>query len=355
MPVRQEIRFVATRDGVRIAKASAGRGTVLLRAAHWLSHVQYDLDSPVWKPWVEALSARNTYVRYDQRGCGLSDRKVKDFSLDAWVSDLEAVAETLGTAPFTLMGMSQGGAVAIAYVLRNPGRVSRLVLMGAYARGGLRRGGTEEEALEARTLVNAIRLGWGSETSAFGNIFTNRFIPGGTREQLAWWRDLQRMTASTDVAARTLEAFQHIDVSAHAREIDVPTLILHARGDACVPFEEGRLLASLIQGARFVPLESRNHVLLPTEPAWAVFLDELNAFLSPDEPLAGVEPEAAGLTPAEAVVLDLVSKGLGNRAIADRLGKSDKTVRNQVSAVLSKLGVHSRAEAIVMLQNGRHG
>ena len=290
MLVRQDIRFVATRDGMRIATASAGRGPVLLRAAHWLSHVEYDLHSPVWRPWVEALSARNTYVRYDQRGCGLSDRSVEQFTLDAWVRDLEAVAETLGPEPFNLMGMSQGGAVAIAYMLRNPGRVSRLVLMGAYARGGLCRGGTEDEALEARTLVNAIRLGWGNKTSAFGDIFTNRFIPGGTREQLAWWRDLQRMTASTEVAARTLEAFQHIDVADLALDIDVPTLILHARGDACVPFEEGRLLASLIPGARFVPLESRNHVLLPTEPAWAVFLDELNAFLSPDAPGAVTEP-----------------------------------------------------------------
>lgn len=350
MPLRQEIRFVGTRDGVRIAKASAGSGPVLLRAAHWLSHVEYDIDSPVWRPWVEALSARNTYVRYDQRGCGLSDRDVDDFSLDACVHDLEAVAGTLGPEPFTLMGMSQGGAVAIDFILRNPGRVSRLLLVGAYARGGLCRGGSDEEALEAQTLVNAIRLGWGIDTSAFGQTFTNRFIPGGTREQLDWWRDLQRKTASAEVAVRTLEAFQRIDVAERAREIDVPTLILHSRADACVPFEEGRLLARLIPGARFVPLESRNHVLLPTEPAWEVFLDELRAFLPPDERRSNVEA-LAGLTPAEAEVFDLVAQGLGNSAIADRLGKSDKTVRNQVSAILSKLGVGSRAEAIVMIQN----
>ena len=141
-----------------------------------------------------------------------------------------------------------------------------------------------------------------------------------------------------------------------ARRIDVPTLVMHARDDLCVPFEEGRLLASLIPGARFVPLESRNHVLLPTEPAWKTFLDELRAFLARDPTYAGKGPAAgAGLTPAEADVLDLVAEGLANRAIAERLGKSEKTVRNQLSAVLSKLGVHSRAEAIVQVRNARRG
>lgn len=350
MALRQDIRFVTTRDGTRIAKASAGCGPVLLRAAHWLSHVEYDLDSPVWRPWVEALSATSTFVRYDQRGCGLSDREVDDFSLDAWVRDLEAVAGTLGPEPFALMGMSQGAAVALAFMARNPGRVSRLLLVGPYARGARCRGGTEEEALEAETLVNAIRVGWGRDTPVFRTLFTNRFIPGGTREQLDWWSDLQRVTASTEVAARTLDAFQRIDVAGSAREIDVPTLILHARDDACVPFEEGRLLAGLISDARFVPLESRNHVLLPTEPAWEVFLKEVRAFLAP-EGQAGIPKVARGLTPAEAEVLDLVAQGLGNRAIADRLGKSPKTVRNQVSVVLSKLGVRSRAEAIVLVRD----
>jgi pimeloyl-ACP methyl ester carboxylesterase len=355
MPVRQEIQFVTTRDGIRIAKASAGRGPVLLRASHWLSHVEYDLESPVWRPWVEALSAENTFVRYDQRGCGLSDREVREFGLDAWVRDLEAVADTLGPEPFALMGMSQGGAVAVSYILRNPGRVSRLILIGAYARGGLRRGGTGEERLEAETLVNAIRVGWGRDTAAFRSVFTNRFIPGGTREQIQWWSDLQRMTASTEVAARTLEAFQDIDVTEEARRIDVPTLVFHSRDDACVPFEEGRLFAGLIPGARFVPLESGNHVLLPDEPAWDVFLGELRGFLGGDARRTDAAAAEAGLTRAEAEVLDLLAEGLGNRAIAERLGKSAKTVRNQVSVVLSKLGVRSRAEAIVLVQTARQG
>ena len=332
MTLRQSIRFARARDGARVAVASVGSGPPLVRAAHWLSHVEYDPESPVWRPWLEALSQDHTYTRYDQRGCGLSDREVTDFTLDAWVDDLEAVTETIAREPFPLIGMSQGGAVAIAYILRNPGRVSRLILVGAYARGGLRR----------------------KDNPAFRRTFTHRFIPEGSSEQIRWWSDLERITASPEVAARTLEAFQRIDVTDLARQIDVPTLVLHSRGDVCVPFEEGRLLASLIPSARFVPVESNNHVLLPSEPAWRPFFDEVRAFLAADR---GGTPLAcdAALTPAEADVLDLVCDGLDNRAIAARLGKSPKTVRNQVTSVLSKLGVHSRTEAIVVGREARRG
>ncbi|NUZ07250.1 alpha/beta fold hydrolase [Piscinibacter koreensis] len=348
MTTRQELRFCTSSDGTRIAIASIGSGPPLVRAAHWLSHVEHDLESPVWRPWLRELTRSHTYVRYDQRGCGLSDRAFAGFSLDVWVRDLELVVDHLSLERFPLIGMSQGGAVAITYALRHPERVSRLILVGAYARGAMRRAATELERLEAATMVNVIRVGWGSDSDAFRQVFTSQFIPGGTPEQHRWWTDLQRLTASAEVAARTLEAFHAVDVVDAARALALPTLVMHARHDARVPFDEGRQLAALIRGARFVALESANHVLLEGEPAWPVFLGELQRFLAEDEANAtGAAVAGESLTPAEAAVLDLVARGLGNRAIAERLRKTEKTVRNQLSSIFDKLGVHTRSEAIV--------
>lgn len=347
MTLRQSIHFCTSRDGTRIAVASCGQGPVILRAAHWLSHCHHDLESPVWRPWLGAFSAGHRFVRYDPRGCGLSDRFVADLSLDAWQDDLEAVAATIEAPRFVLLGLSQGGALAVRYALAHPERVSHLVLINAYGQGGRTRARTDRERLEAETLVNFIRIGWGRENAAFCQFFTNLFIPGGTAEQHRWWGDLERLTASPEVAAELVREMQGIDVLDEARELRLPTLILSCRGDMRVPFEEGRKLAAAIPGAKFVPLESQNHVLLPDEPAWAVLHQEIARFL--DE--RGAPPRRAaveaGLTPAEAAVLALVAEGLDNGAIAARLGKSEKTVRNQVSTILDKLGVRSRAQAVV--------
>ena len=353
MQLQQALRFCTAQDGTRIAIATIGSGPPLVRAAHWLSHVEHDLESPVWRPWLAALSRHHTYVRYDQRGCGLSDREVADFSLDAWVGDLEAVVDSLGLERFPLIGMSQGGAVAVAYAARHPERVSHLILPGAYARGALRRGGAASETLEAETLVTLIRLGWGRDNAAFRQVFTNQFIPGGTPSQHQWWNELERLTASPESAARTLEAFHRVDVTALARELCVPTLVLHARGDARVPFDEGRRLAALIPGARFVPLESDNHVLLESESAWPAFLREVRDFLGPTSgEAADGAADRAALTPAEREVLRLLARGMDNPAIARKLNKSEKTVRNQVSSIFDKLGVRTRVEAIVRLRDG---
>jgi pimeloyl-ACP methyl ester carboxylesterase/DNA-binding CsgD family transcriptional regulator len=352
MRLQQHLRFCTSADGTRIAIASSGSGPPLLRAAHWLSHVEHDLASPVWRPWLAELSRDHTYLRYDQRGCGLSDADVDDFSLDAWVADLEAVVAASGLRRFPLIGMSQGGAVAIAYAVRHPEQVSHLVLIGAYARGAARRAATADQRLEAETLVRLIRLGWGRDNAAFRNVFTNQFIPGGTPVQHAWWNELERLSATPENAARTLEAFHEVDVTALAQQLRVPTLVLHSRGDARVPFDEGRQLAALIPGARFVPLASDNHVLLAGEPAWPSFLAELRGFLGAGvtDGLDSAAGEAA-LTPAERDVLRGVAEGLDNAAIAHRLGKSEKTVRNQVSTIFDKLGVRTRAEAIVKVRD----
>ncbi|MCA2410316.1 alpha/beta fold hydrolase (plasmid) [Rhizobium leguminosarum bv. viciae 248] len=348
MKLSQTIRFATAEDGTRIAMASCGQGQVILRAAHWLSHVDYDLESPVWRPWLQALSAQNRFVRYDPRGCGLSDRHVFDLSVEAWHADLAAVAASIEEPRFVLLGLSQGGALAIVFALKYPERVSHLVLLNAYGQGARARAQTEAERLEAETLVNFVRIGWGRDNPAFCRFFTNLFIPDGTPEQHRWWGDLERQTATADVAAQLLWQMQGIDVLDLAAMLRVPTLIAHCRGDMRVPFDQGCKLAAAIPGASFVPLESKNHVLLPDEPAWNVFQTELAAFLGQDRSVRPRAVSEAGLTPAEAALLDLVAEGLDNRAIAERLGKSAKTVRNQLSLIFSKLGVHSRSQAIVV-------
>lgn len=351
---RQQLRFCRSRDGARIAIALLGKGPPLLRASHWLSHVELECHSPVTAPWIRELSRDHTYIRYDHRGCGLSDWTPPSFNLECWIEDLEAVVDTLGLTRFPLFGMSQGGAIAMAYAARHPERVSHLILLGAYARGRLRRAPTASQQEEAETLLKLIRVGWGRDNPAFRQFFTALFIPECTREQQQWFNDFERLSATPENAAAILETLYQIDVVDLAETLRVPTLICHARHDALVPFEEGRLLAAAIPSARFIPLESRNHVLLEEEPAWPVFLSAVREFLGTARELPGVL-DGAGLTPSEIGVLKLVAQGLDNQAIATALAKSEKTVRNQVSAVFGKLGVKTRAEAVVRARDAEIG
>ena len=283
--IRQRIRFCSARDGVRIACAEAGEGPPLVKVANYLTHLEYDWESPVWRHWLAALADHHRFVRYDERGCGLSDWDIDDFSVDAWVSDLEAVVDGLGLERFPLLGISQGGAVAIAYAVRHPEKVSHLVLYGAYALGRFTRSTSPEQQQEARTLLDLMRLGWGQDNPAFRQTFTTLFMPDATQVQMRWFNELQRRTTSPENAVRFEEAFYGIDVAELARRVMTPTLILHARGDAMIPFDEGRRLAALIPDSSFVPLESRNHILLETEPAWARFVQELSVFID-DTPAA---------------------------------------------------------------------
>jgi pimeloyl-ACP methyl ester carboxylesterase/DNA-binding CsgD family transcriptional regulator len=346
--MQQQIRFCKATDGVRLAYATVGSGPPLVKVANWLSHVEYDWRTPIWRPLFERLARKRRLVRYDERGCGLSDRDVDEFSLDAWVRDLEAVVDAAGLRRFPLLGISQGGPIAIAYAVRHPERVSHLVLHGSYSTGFAKRGLTPAKLEEFRVLIDMIRIGWGRKHAGFRHVFTSVFIPDGTPDQLRWFDDLQRQSTSPENAARMMAAFGQLDVQDVAPLVTAPTLVLHSRSDMRIPFDEGRRLAALIPNARLVPLESRNHILLEGEPAFDQFVTEVDAFLAPDEANAsaasGAFPE---LTDRETEVLGLVARGLGNGNIAERLRISDKTVRNHVTNIFWKIGATSRAEAIV--------
>jgi pimeloyl-ACP methyl ester carboxylesterase/DNA-binding winged helix-turn-helix (wHTH) protein len=276
--LRQEIRFATASDGVRIAYSAVGRGLPLVKAANWLNHLEYEWESPVWRHWIHEISRRHTFVRYDERGCGLSDWQVPELSFEAWIRDLETVVDALGLEQFDLLGISQGGPIACAYAARHPDRVRRLVLYGTYARGWAFRG--DPAALEAReAIIKLVRLGWGRHNPGFQQMFSTRFIPDAGPEQMEWFNELQRVSVSPENAARFMEDFARLDVRGILGSVKVPALVMHARGDLVVPFDEGRLLAAGLPGARFVPLPSRNHLVLENEPAWQIVQRELEEFL----------------------------------------------------------------------------
>ena len=281
---RQQIMFCQAHDGVRIAYAKSGdMGPPLVKPANWLTHLEFDWDSPVWRHWMRELGRGHTLIRYDERGCGLSDHNLTESSFDSWVRDLEAVVDAERLERFSLLGISQGCAVAIAYAARHPERVDKLVLYGGYVVGRRFRNLTPQEELERTVLINLMRVGWGRDNPAFRQVFGTLFLPEGTPEQHQWFNDLAK-TMPMENALRIREITDVIDVRAEAAALRVPTLVLHARGDGMIPFEIGRQMAALIPGATLVPLESRNHVLLETEPAWARFLEEVRAFLGTDSP-----------------------------------------------------------------------
>lgn len=279
-PPRQHIAFCRAADGVRLAYAVAGDGQPLVRAANWMTHLGYDVESPVWQHWVRDLSRNHRFIRYDERGCGLSDWDATDFTFDDWVTDLESVVEALGLERFPLLGVSQGGAVAVAYAARHPERVSALVLCSAYARGRAVRAIGEDEKRAAALDLELARVGWGRDDPAFRQVFAAQFQPDGTRADWAAFDQLQRRTTTPENAVRFLEEFGRIDVRDEAREVTCPTLIMHSRDDHRVPMRYGEELAALIPNSRLVALSSNNHLLTAAEPAWRMFCDEVDAFLA---------------------------------------------------------------------------
>lgn len=279
-PPRQHIAFCRASDGVRLAYAVAGEGPPLVRAANWMTHLGYDIESPVWRHWVRDLAAQHTFIRYDERGCGLSDWEATEFTFDDWVTDLESVVEALGLERFPLLGVSQGGAVAVAYAARHPEQVTKLVLCSGYARGRAVRAMNDEEKRAAALDLDLARVGWGRDDPAFRQVFAAQFLPDGTRADWEAFDHLQRRTTSPANAVRFLEEFARIDVRDLAAQVSCPTLIMHARDDHRVPMKYGEELAALIGDSRLVALSSNNHLLTETEPAWQVFCDEVNAFVA---------------------------------------------------------------------------
>ena len=276
---RQDIRFCATSDGVRLAYATIGSGPPLVKASNWLTHLDFEWGSPIWRHWWSALSLHHRVLRYDERGNGMSQRDVRDVSFETWVTDLETVVDAAGLDRFPLLGISRGGPIAIAYAVKHPERVTHLVLYGAFA-AGLNHVGKPHQLEARRALVSLMRLGWGLKNPAFCKVFTCRFIPEATPEHEQWFDELQRVSTSPENAARLMERDDDIDVRPLLSRVTTPTLVIHCDRDRVVPPAEGRDIAAAIPNSRYVSLPGANHLMLEEEPAWAMFLEEVGLFLN---------------------------------------------------------------------------
>ena len=347
----QSIRYLKTRDGVRLAWTVSGRGPTLVKAGTWLSHLNYDRESPVWRHWIEFLTDHYRLIRYDERGSGMSDWEASDLSAERWVDDLATVVDASGPAePFVLLGISQGAATAIMYAAHHPQRVARLILYGGYARGwdhtpdldGYRR---------HRAIVDLARLGWGTDNSVFRQLFTAQFVPEASPQQIEWFNDLCRRTTTPEVATRLYHARGAVDIRALLPLVRTPTLVLHARHDEMVPFEAGKYLAAEIANAEFAQLDSRNHILLPDEPAWTHFKDAVLEFTDRQGSANTHHPLLAKLSPRECQILAAVVAGKNNSQIGAALFVSEKTVRNSLTRIFEKLKVRTRTQAAVLARD----
>ena len=334
----QHIRFCTTADGVRIAYAVSGQGPPLVRALGWVTHLEYEWQSPLWRHTLESLSQNHTLVRYDGRGIGLSDRDVEVHSVEQWANDLEAVVDALHLERFALLGISQGGSTAATYVIRHPERVSHLIMYGAFARW-FRPADTEEARQIGDSILTLTRAGWGQDNPVFRQMFTSTFVPGASREQMRWFDDLQRNSCSPDNAVKLLEAFAQIDVTALLPQVQTPTLVLHRRGDRAVPIEAGREIASLIPNARFLPLEGDNHLYLDGEEGIRDLVRAIEEFVG-----TAVEPTGDGAQPD--MVTILFTDMAGSTSLTQRLGdaRAQELLRTHNAIVREALKGHGGAE-----------
>jgi pimeloyl-ACP methyl ester carboxylesterase len=276
---RQKIQFCTASDSVRIAYATVGEGPPIIKAANWLSHLELDWDAPIWSPLFRELAHDHQFIRYDERGNGLSDWDVQDLSFEAFVNDLENVVDATGLDKFALLGISQGAAVSIEYAVRHPERVSRLVLFGAYP-AGWRIDATDDVIREREAVMTLTATGWGQDNPAYRQIFSSTFMPSATSEELQWFNEFQRSTTSPENAVRFLSAFGDIDVREKLPNVRVPTLVIHSLGDRRIPAATGRDMAASIPDAEFLGLESDGHLLLGREPASPEFVEAVRAFLA---------------------------------------------------------------------------
>lgn len=354
--VVQDIRFARSADGVGIAYAVHGSGPPLLIDGCWLSHLQFDWESPVWRHFLIEMGKIATVIRYDERGHGLSDRGVTDHSLEDRVADLEAVVEDAGLDRFALMAMAQGGPVGIEYAARHPENLTRLVFYGSYP--GAHAAATPEELELYAAFESLIRVGWARPTSEFRRVFSSMMIPGGTEEQMRWIDDLQQRACDTETAVSSRAQRQVTDSSWRLPELDLATLVIHSRGDQMVEFHHARDLAAGIRGARLVALDSSNHIVLADEPAWQTFLREITDFLEPDRTPAReavADDVAALVSPRELDILRLAAAGHDNDAIAAELFLSVRTVERHLQNAYAKLGLSgrtARTAAVARLLSG---
>jgi pimeloyl-ACP methyl ester carboxylesterase/DNA-binding CsgD family transcriptional regulator len=348
--IKQEIRFCQTKDGVRLAYAIAGNGPPLVKAANWLSHIEYEWHCPVWRNWYEELTKYFTVIRYDQRGCGLSDLDVETITFRSWVQDLRTVVNAAGLKKFSLLGIAQGGAVAAAFTHKNPQRVSHLILYGAYLRGRHNRNLSSKKKEETKTFIDLIRLGWGSKKPAYRQVFTSLITPEATLEQIKSLNELHKQSTTAENAVRIVNCFDRINVETISTKIKTPTLIMHAKDDAHVSFEEGRLAASLIPEAQFIQLNSKNHILLKSERSWKKFISSLLYFVKTKKVI-----NLSSLSNREKEVLEFIAQGFNNNQIAEKLFISPLTVRNHITNIFGKLGIDNRPEVIVFAREAGLG
>jgi pimeloyl-ACP methyl ester carboxylesterase/DNA-binding CsgD family transcriptional regulator len=347
--IRQRVRYLNAPDGTHLAWAESGTGPTVVKAAHWLTHLEYEWENPAWNHWIRFFSEHWRFVRYDERGCGLSGWQGSGLKIGQWVDDLESVIDAARPeGPVTLLGISQGVETCIQYAVRHPERVERMILYGGSARGGLRRS-TPEMRVAYQALADLARVAWAHDNPIFRQVFTSRFFAGGTAEQLQRLNDLCLRAIKGEVVAELLQARGVVDITALLRDVRVPTLVIHARDDEVIPIVEGRLVASGIPAAEFVELDSRNHIVSESEPAWQRVREAVCTFLRVREQLGN--SAFAALSARERQVLALMAGGLSNIDIAGRLNISEKTARNHASNLFDKLGVRSRAQAIVFARD----
>jgi class 3 adenylate cyclase/pimeloyl-ACP methyl ester carboxylesterase len=336
--MEQQIRFCTASDDVRIAYALVGQGPPLVRVLGWFTHLEYEWENPIWRSFIDAFSRRFRLIRYDGRGMGLSDRGINDYSMDAHVRDLEAVVDAAGFEKVALFGISQGGATAIAYAVRHPERVSHLIPYGSFARQRLL--DTEEGRQQAVAIATLIRQGWGSDVPAYRQLFAGLFMPDAGGEAVQAFNEFQRVSASAEDVLALLAADLRIDVRQLLPQVAPPTLVIHRRGDTAVPFELGRELAAGIPGARFLPLDGRNHAFfVPNDPAKETILKAVEEFVGGD----GDRQEAPVLS---GLVTILFTDIEGSTALTQRLGdtKAQEVLRSHNAIVRDALRAQSGSE-----------